>query len=310
LRLLGAAMAWPLATRAQQKTYRIGVLAASNPEAYRPPFIEALRALGYVEGKNIAIEFRAGDGTGKVLAGLAADLVKQKPDLLVAFQTPAAQAARQATSAIPIVMQSGDAVGTGLVSSLAKPGGNITGVSSATPEMGGKMLQLLRDVLPAVNRVGVLANRTDSFTRPFLEQIDIAAKSMSIETQIYMLQKPEEFPAAFDDMSRRKASAVIVQPSLPRKPAIDLALKHRLPSLSPTAQFSDSGGLLSYSASASAVMRQIAGYVDRVLKGAKPADLPVQLPSVFEMAVNLKTAKALGISIPRQVIMQADKVIE
>jgi ABC-type uncharacterized transport system substrate-binding protein len=305
------ASALPLAALAQAvRRYRIGFLVPADIAPYAVPFREAMRNLGYDEGRNLQLDIRSAQGKPELLAGLAAELVKSKVDVLVAFQTPAVQAAKQATSQIPIVMSAGDPVGTGLIASLARPGGNITGMSGTTNVLGGKMLESLREALPAANRIAVLANAADPFTKGFLEQIQSAGNAMSIEILVYMIGKTGEMSDAFARLVAQRASAVIVQPSLNRRAAIDLAFKHRLPSVSPTALFPEAGGLLSYSANVADVHRVVAGYVDRVLKGAKPADLPVQQPVKFDLGINLKTAKALGITVPPSILLRADKVIE
>ena len=307
---LGAA---PLAARAQQagKVARIGYLIPANPEPVFGYFKEGLQKLGYVEGRNIQIEFRSAEGKSERLAGLAAELVRLKVDILVAAQTPAITAAKRATSQIPIVMAgAGDPVGTGLIASLSRPGGNITGTSSTTAEVGGKLLELIREVLPSAKRVAVLVNAKDPFGKPFLEQLQTAARTIKLEISPTMIRETLELSAAFPDMVKRRTDVVIVQPSLPRKAAAELSLKHRLPAVAPSGAFPDEGGLMSYSATVSDVHRETAVYVDKILKGAKPADLPVQQPTKFELVINLKTAKALGLSIPQSVLLRADRLIE
>jgi putative ABC transport system substrate-binding protein len=311
--LLGGAAAWPLAVLAQPRGRIpvIGYLIPANPEPVFGYFKEGLQKLGYVEGRNIHIEFRSAEGKSERLAGLAAELVRLNVDILVAAQTPAITAAKQATSQIPIVMAgAGDPVGTGLIASLARPGGNITGTSSTTAEVGGKLLELFREVLPSAKRVAVLVNATDPFGKPFLEQLQTAARTIKLEISPTMIRETSELSAAFPDMVKRRTDVVIVQPSLPRKTAAELSLKHRLPAVAPSGAFPDEGGLMSYSATVSDVHRETAVYVDKILKGAKPADLPVQQPTKFELVVNLKTAKALGITIPRTILLRADRVIE
>ncbi|MGH8629993.1 MAG: ABC transporter substrate-binding protein [Burkholderiales bacterium] len=309
--LLGAAAALPAVAWAQQPNKaRLGLLVVSNPEPFLGLLREGLRSRGYVEGKSVQIEVRSAQGNADSLPGLAAELVRLQVDVLVAWQTPAVQAAKQATTRIPIVMSAGDPVGTGLIASLARPGGNITGVTGTTAAMGGKTLELIRELLPSAKRVAVLANAADPFTKPFLEQIEHAGRAVAIDIHSFRVRSVDEFNAAFSEMGKRRADAVIVQPSLPRDPAISLALKHRLPSVSATKAFPDAGGLMSYAASTTEIYRDTAVYVDKILKGAKPADLPVQQPTKFELVVNLKTAKALGISVPRSLLLRADKVIE
>ena len=305
-------VAWSFAARAQQpKLPRIGVLIPANPEPFWTNVRDSLRELGYVEGKNIRFEFRTADGKPGLLNGLAEELVRLKVDIIVASQTPAVTAARQATTEIPIVMApAGDPVGMGLISSLARPGGNITGLSSTTAELGAKTLELIHDVLPSTRRVAVLANAVDPFSRPFSELIEDGGRTLGIAIQTIKVRRVEEFDAAFAAMDKERADAVIVQPSLPRKPALDLALKHRLPAIGATPLLPREGGLMSYSGAQNDTYRRAAFYIDRILKGAKPADLPVEQPTRYELIVNLKTAKALGIAVPHTVLARADEVIE
>ena len=308
----GTAAAWPLVARAQQpKVPRIGVLLVGNREPFWSVFREGLRDLGYIEGQNILIEFRSGEGKLQILPDLAAEMVALKVDIIVASETPAVQAAKQATKEIPIVMSpSGDPVGTGLIVSLARPGGNVTGLSAAAAELAGKSLELIREILPAARRVAALADPKNPFTKPFLEQIQLAARTLGVEIQSHMVRCAEEFDAAFSEMARQQADAVIVQPTLPRKGAIDLALKHRLLAVSGNRAFADAGGLMSYAASIADRYRNSAVYVDKILKGSKPSELPVQQPTRFELVINLKTAKALGLTVPPSLLARADEVIE
>ena len=302
----------PLAGIAQKaRTTTLGVLNIVNPEPNLGFLRDALRELGYVEGKDLLIEVRSAEGKPKALAAMAAELVRMKVDVIVGLQTPAVQAAKQATATIPIVMQTaGDAVGTGLIASLARPGANVTGNSTSTAELTGKLIELIREIQPAARSVGVLANIDDAFTKPFLEHIRSAGGRTGIEIRSVMVRGPEEYDAAFSEWARAKVDAVIVQPSLIRKPAIGLAAKHRLPSVSPNLVFANDGGLLAYAANPGDMARKTAAYVDKILKGAKPADLPVELPTKFDLAVNLKTARTLGLRIPESILFRADKVIE
>ena len=311
--LLGGAAAWPLSALAQPRGRNpvIGYLIPANPEPVFGYFKEGLQKLGYVEGRNIQIEFRSAEGKSERLAGLAAELVRLNVDIIVASFTPAITAAKQATSQIPIVMAgAGDPVGTGLIASLARPGGNITGMSATTAELGGKLLELFREVRPSAKRVAVLANATDPFTKPFLEQIQTAGRTMTLEISPTMIREAGEIDAAFPDLVKRRTDVVIVQGSLPRRRAAELALKHRLPAVALNGSFPNEGGLMSYSANVADLHRETAIYVDKILKGAKPADLPVQQPTKFELVVNLKTAKALGITVPPSILLRSDRVIE
>ncbi len=306
-----AAVAWPFAAVAQRpKVRRIGALVLGNPEPFLSLLREGLRDLGYTEGQHIQIELRSAEGNPGLLPARAAELVRLKVDIIVAYQTPAVQAARHATSDIPIVMApAGDPVGTGLISSLARPGGNITGLSGTTSELGAKNLELIREIVPAAARVTVLANATDPFTKPFLDQILLAGPAVGIAVSPLMLRVSDDFDAAFSAANQQRPDALIVQPSLPRNKTVALSLKHRLPAISPSQLFAEEGGLMSYSASV-AWSREAAVYVDRLLKGAKPADLPVQQPTKYELVINLKIAKALGLTIPPTLLARADRVIE
>ena len=310
----GAIAAWPGAGWAQPgKVARIGVLVLGNPDP--GPFLTELRAglriLGYVEGQDIHLEFRSAGGNPNVLAALAAELVGLKVDIIVAFQTPTVIAAKEATNDIPIVMcPAGDPIATGLVASLSRPGGNVTGVSGATAELGAKNLELIREVLPSARRVAALANAPDPFHKPFLHYIDKAAGTLGIEFKPFLVQRPEAIDASFLEVEKWRAEAVIVQPSLPLGRAAVLAVKHRLPAISPTAPFPAAGGLMSYSADTRALIREGAVFVDKILKGRKPADLPVQQPIKFQLNVNLKTAKAIGLTVPATLLARADDVIE
>ena len=313
--IAGAAVARPLPLAAQQpKLPRIGVLLTANPEPFWSEFRAGLREHGYIEGQNIAFDFRSADGKLNLLRVLADELVRLKVDIIVASQTPAVTAARQATTEIPIVMApAGDPVATGLISSLARPGGNITGLSGTAAELGAKTLELLRDMLPSTRRVAVLATATDPFSRPFVEQIEQGGRALGIAIQTIMVRGVEELATAFAAMEKERADAVMVQGSLPRKPVLDLALKHRLPAVGGGAGgrlFTREGGLMSYSANQNDTYRRAALYIDRILKGAKPADLPVEQPTRFELVINLKTAKALGLTMPASVLTSADEVIE
>ena len=307
-----ATVAWPLAARAQQaKMPTVGILALGNPPV--EPFVKGLRdglqAVGYSEDRNIRLEIRSAGGVAGRLPELAAELVRLKVDAIVAYQTPSATAAKQATSDIPIVMAGvGDPVGTALVESLARPGGNVTGTTAGAVEVAGKLVELMREVLPSARRFAVLANETDPFTKPYLAEIDRAAGSIGLEMEPVMVRPASPLDAAFESMTTKRAEAVFIQGSLVRKDAIDLALRQPLPSLSTSNTLPRLGGLASYSAGAD--FREIAVYIDKLLKGAKPADLPVSFPTKFELIVNLKTAKALGITMPPTLLTRADEVIE
>ena len=311
----GAAAARALAAQAQQpKMPTIGALVIGNinPEQFWREFRQGLRDLGYVEGQNIRFEFRSAEGHLERLPELAAELVRLKVDIIVTWFTPTALAAKQATDKIPIVMaETGDPIGTGLVASLPRPGGNVTGIASATAELAGKSVQLIRDMLPSARRVTALANATDPFSKPFLEQIKLGGEATGTTIDTVSISNSEELEIAFASMEQDRPDAVIVQPSLPSKRAAELALKHRVPAVSVPRWFAEEqGGLMSYSARYVDLFRKAAVYVDKILKGAQPADLPVEQPTKFEFVLNLKTAKALGIEVPATLLARADMVIE
>ena len=310
--IAGGVVVWPLAARAQQASSpKLGVLLVENREPFWKLFSEGLRDFGYVDGQNVHIEFRSAGGKLSLLPELASDLVRLKVDVIIASETPAVHAAKRATTEIPIVMApSGDPVGTGLIASLSRPGGNVTGLSAATAELAGKSLELIREILPTARRVAALADPKNSFTKSFLEQINRAALVADVEIQAVMLSSPEEFETVFVGMANRDIEALIVQPTLPREPIIQLARKYRLPSVSGNRGFADAGGLMSYAGSLTDRYRNAAPYVDKILRGAKPADLPVQQPTKFELVINVKTAKALGLTIPPALLSRADHLIE
>jgi len=306
---------WPRATRAQQppKVAVVGALVIGNtdPEQFWREFRQGMRDLGYIEGQNIRYEFRSGHGELNRLPKLAAELVRLKVDVIVAWFTPAAQAAKQATHEIPIVMaDTGDPIGTGLVASLPRPGGNVTGIASVTAELAGKSVQLIRDMLPSARRVTALANATDPFAEPFLEQIQLGAEATGTTINVVRISSNEELETAFAAMDKDRPDAVIVQPSLPSKRAAELALKQRVPAVSVPRWSAEEGGLMSYSAIYPELYRRAAAYVDKILKGAQPADLPVEQPIHFELVINLRTAKALGLTVPPDLLARADEVIE
>ena len=270
-----------------------------------------MRDLGYVEGQNIRFEFRSAEGHLDRLPELAAELVRLKVDIIVTWFTPTALAAKQATPEIPIVMaETGDPIGTGLVASLPRPGGNVTGIASVTAELAGKSVQLIRDMLPSARRVTVLVNATDPFSKPFLEQIELGGKATGTAIHPIKISSGEEFETAFAAMEKDRPDAVIVQPSLPTKRAAELALQQRLPAFSVPRWFAEQGGLMSYSAIYADLFRKTAVYVDKILKGAQPADLPVEQPTRFQLVINMKTAKALGLTVPAALLARADEVIE
>ena len=308
--LLGsAAAAWPLAARAQQKVHRIGLLLVRGPEPMGP-FREALRDLGYVEGNTIQIEMRSAEGQEARLQELAAELVRSKIDVLVASLTPAALAAKAATRDIPIVMApAGEPIRTGLVASLARPGGNVSGVSGTGAKLGAKGLEVIRDILPSAHRVAVLASAKDPFSKFFVEQIQQGGRAVDFDILPALVHDDEQLDEIFSTLSRERPDGVIIQVTLPVR-AVELALKHHIPAFSHQKSLAVAGVLATYSASFAERGRKIAFYVDKMLKGANPADLPVQEPDTFELTINLKTAKALGLTISPTLLARADEVIE
>ena len=315
--LLGV-FAAPLAAEAQQaKVPRIGVLTfTQTTEAFRDGFRVGLRDHGYVEGQNIVVEWRSAQEQTDRANALAQEFVRLKVDVIVATPTQAVQAVKNATGTIPIVMApAGDPVGTGLVASLARPGGNITGVTTIAAELGGKLLELIRDLRPGVSRVAVLGGSAvmNPFAAPFLAQVQTAAGRVGVRIQHVVVRGAEDFDAAFAAMVKERAGAVILQPIYATKRAADLATKHRLPSITTginAGAFPEVGGLMSYGADPVEQYRHAAVYVDKILKGAKPADLPVEQPTKFELVINRKTAKALGITFPQSILLRADRVID
>ena len=313
-----------LAAEAQPtgKIYRIGYLAAGwgSGTAYLRPleaFRQGLRELGWVEGQNVLIEYRFAEGRLERLPGLAEELVRLKVDVIAASPTPAALAAKNATRTIPIVgMSLTEPVGVGLVASLARPGGNVTGVAYGfDTDIFGKQLELLKEVIPKVRRVAVLSNPGNSPAQPLImSSVEGAARSLGLQLQLLEARGPGEFDGAFAVMAKERAGALLLMGDpmffLHRARLADLAVKNRLPSMSTQGQWVEAGGLMSYGPSFPDLYRRAATYVDKILKGARPADLPIEQPTKFELVINLKTAQALGLTIPRSLLQRADQVIE
>lgn len=316
------AMALPVVTRAQQqaaKTYRIGYLSqgsATGAPGLLEAFRQGLHELGWIEGQNIVIEYRFAEGQVDRLPGFADELVGLKVDLIAATTTPASLAAKDATKTIPIVGISFDnPLLHGLVASLANPGGNVTGLSYGVgPEIFGKDLELFRELLPDLRRVAVLSNSTGPNHAPMIDNIRAAANSLGVQLLILDARKPDEFDAAFQAMVRERVAGLFVfgDPmfSVHRTRLADLAVKHRLPTMYTNRPHIEAGGLMCYGPNFADVWRRAATYVDKVLKGSRPADLPVEQPTKFELVINLKTAKALGITVPPTLLARADEVIE
>jgi putative ABC transport system substrate-binding protein len=309
----GAATTWPIAVCAQlqSKVPTIGVLSTGDPGLLLRFLREGLRELGYVEGRTINIEVRSGPGNVELLRLLADELVRLNVDVIVTRLTPAAQAAKAATQTIPIVMApAGAPVETGLIASISRPGGNITGLTTTSIDVAAKRFQLMHEIVPSLRRVGILANAVDPFTKHFVAEIKRSAVSLGLQIDSVLVKGTEEFGKAFAAMVNRRADAVYVQSSLSAKHAVALALAHKLPLFSSTRAVTAAGALMSYGGRRSDSYRGAPIYVDKILKGAKPADLPVQQPTRFDLVINQKTAKALNLKIPLPVLTRADAVIE
>jgi putative ABC transport system substrate-binding protein len=317
---LAGALAVSLGAEAQQpgRIYRIGFLSGISPVAARSPesFQQGLRELGWLEGQNFIIEYRYAEGRFDRLPDLMAELVRLKVDVIVAGATPVAVAAKNGTGTIPIVMFGvGDPVGLGLVESLARPGGNVTGLAfSVGLDTFGKGLALLKEALPKVRRVAVLSNPANPAHAGAIDNVRTAAGSLGVQSQLLEARGPDHFEGAFAAMARERAEAVLIVSDgmfvLHRARLADLARKNRLPSMYGVRENVEAGGLMSYGPSTAVALRRAAVFVDKILRGAKPADLPVEQPTEFELVVNLKTAKALGVAIPRSLLARADHVIE
>jgi putative tryptophan/tyrosine transport system substrate-binding protein len=315
-----AFLAAPLAAGAQPaaKVSRVGVLASSTEANFEPSvkvFREALHAAGWVEGKNLTLDVRYPGEQYARLPELAAEFVRLKVDVLATLGTPATLAAKRATTTIPIVMESlSDVVSTGLVPNLARPGGNITGVSGFAPELSGKRLELIREIFPHADQIAVLANLANPVTVPILRSTEAAAQQMGMKLRVLDVRQPAGLRAAFETMRRVHTDALILMadPLLfsERPLIIQLAARHRLPAVYETRLFPDAGGLLSYGPLPQERFQRMAAYVDRILRGARTGELPIEQPTKFEMVINLKTAKALGLMIPPSVLTRADEIIE
>ncbi len=315
-----AILAFTQPAYAQQagKVPQIGYLDAnplSKGAARREAFRQGLRELGYVEGKNIIIQWRSAEGKRGRLPALAAELVRLKVNVILSVGASTTRAAKKATSKIPIVIaQHSDPVGSGFVASLARPGGNVTGLSTLAPEVSAKQMQLLKETLPKLSRVAVLGTSTRPGNAQALREIERAAQALKVKLQYLDILDPKGIEMAFGAARKGRADAVFVLAGRiligHKRKIVKLALKSRLPAIYPFPVYVEAGGLMSYGVRRSDLFRRAATYVDKILKGAKPADLPVERPTKFDLVINLKTAKALGISFPPSILLQADKVIE
>jgi len=311
-----------LSAQAQQpkKAPRIGYLGATSVSATSDrtePFRQGLRELGYVEGKNIVIEWRSAEGKLDRLPALAAELVRLKVDIIVTSGPIPTRAAKEATVTIPIVMtQDSDPVANGFVASLARPGGNITGLSTLRPELSGKQLELLKEIVPKLSRVAVFGTSTHPGNAQSLKEVELAARGFGVKLQYLDILDPKDIETAFRAARKGRADAVLflvaggVASSGHRTQIVDLAVKSRLPVIYGVPEYVEAGGLMNYGVSFTDLDRRAATYVDKIFKGAKPADLPVEQPKKFEFVINLKTAKQIGLTIPPNVLARADKVIK
>ncbi len=322
LRTLGASLlAAPLAADAQQagNVPRIGFLSLTSPSD-RPllfdAFRQGLRELGWVEGQNIVIAYRYAEGRVDRLPGLAAELVRIKVDVIVSWGTQGVTAARNATETIPVVMIAvRDPVGIGLMASLARPGGNVTGVSGyAGLEIVAKQLELLKEIVPKIRRVAILSNPTNAYHQLAIKEVNVVARSLGVQLQLLEARGPNEFDGAFAAMAKERVGALLVLSDAMlnshRVRLADLAARSRLPAAYGVRESVEAGGLMSYGPSFLDLFRRSAAYVDKILKGAKPADLPVEQPTKFELVINLKAARSIGLTIPQQVLSRADQLIE
>jgi putative ABC transport system substrate-binding protein len=320
VRLVGAAAAWPLTAYAQPTTKmrRVGLLSpfsASDTAAWHRAFLRGLAELGWIDGKNITIEYRYAEGRNDRLPALIADLLRLKVDVIVTSVTNDTLAAKNATTDIPIVMAAaGDPVATGIIQSLARPGGNVTGLSQMNPELNGKRLELLRQIAPNVSSVAVLLNSDDPISALGWKEFQLSAQKTGVDIRSSDVHNTHDLDKALRDAASARVSALAIMPNpvfvVNLKRIADFALDNRLPSFFHLREFTDVGGLMSYGVDRNDLFRRAATYVDKILKGAHPADLPIEQPTKFELVINLKTARALGLTAPPSLLAIADDVIE
>jgi putative tryptophan/tyrosine transport system substrate-binding protein len=316
----GAAAVWPHSARAQQtaKIPRIGLLSPFAPADTAPwhqAFLRGLSDLGWVDGKNIAIEYRYSDGKNDRLPKLIADLVRLKVDIIVTAVTNDTLAAKNAAGGIPIVMAAaGDPVATGIVASLARPGGNITGLSQMNPELNGKRLELLKEIAPNISSLAVLLNPEDPISALGQNEIELPARKMKIEVHSFEVRNTPDLDKALQEATKARVDALAIMPNpvfvTNLKLIADFAIQNRLPSMFHLREYAKVGGLVSYGVDRTDLFRRAATFVDKILKGANPADLPIEQPTKFELTINLKTAKALGLTVPPKLLLTADEVID
>ena len=315
----GAAAAWPLAARAQQagKLPIIGILGSGTPGTqgqWYAGFVQRLRELGWTEGRNVALEYRWAEGRSDRAAEIAAEFVRLKVDIIVTSGNSAIVAAKQATSVIPIVFAiAGDAVGTGLVDSLARPGGNLTGLSAMGTDTAGKRLELLRELLPGLRRLALLANVSSAYAALEMREIEAMARTFGLDPITLEIRRAEDIAPAIESLKIRAQALYVVTDTLAnvqRTRINSVALAARLPTMHGVREYVEAGGLMSYGASFSDAWRRAANFVDKILRGAKPGDLPIEQPTKFELVINLVTARALGLTVPASLLARADEVIE
>jgi putative ABC transport system substrate-binding protein len=315
----GAAAAWPFAASAQQtgRVPTIGFLGSATPATqgqWVAAFVQRLRELGWVEGHNLTIDYRWAEGRSERFAEIAAEIVRLKVNVIVTVTTPAALAAKQATSVIPIVFAAaGDPVGTGLVASLARPGGNVTGLSNLISDTGGKKLQLLREIVPDLGRLAIMANVSNPAVVLELDDAQAAARTLGLEVAISEVRRVEDIASAFDALKGRADALYVCADPLMYTNRIrinTLALSVRLPTMHGIREYVEAGGLMSYGANIADLFRRNAEYVDKILRGAKPSDIPVEQPTKFDLVINLTTARALDLTVPPTLLARADEVIE
>lgn len=318
--LCGAAVAWPFAASAQQPrkiprlcflTFDPGTLESTRFK----PFFQALRDLGYVDGQTITIDYLSADGQGERFPVLAAECLRLKADIIVVTTTPAAKAAKNATGTIPIVMYPlGDPVVTGLVASLNRPGGNVTGLTFMASGLAAKRLELLKEAVPKISRVLVLSYRVDPIAAPQLKELEVAADSLGVKLLVRDIRTADDIPAAFDVGARKGVEGVLTTAesifAAEGKRVVQLAIEHRLPGLYPYRLMADAGGLMAFDSYTISFQALTATYVDKILKGANPSDLPVEQPTKFELIINMRTARELGLTIPPSLLVRADQLIE
>jgi putative ABC transport system substrate-binding protein len=317
--LLGTAAAWPLAARAQQagKLPTIGLLNATTPAAQSQltaAFVQRLRELGWIEGRTVAIEYRWAEGRSERFAQFAAEFVRLKVDVILTHNTPPVLAAKQATSIIPIVFATAaDPVGTGVIASLAQPGGNVTGLSSQTTDLAGKRIELLREVVPGLRRLAILANPDNSYVASEVRESQAAARTLGLEVDLFEIRQAQDIARVFEGIKgHAEALNILPDPLLftHRLRINTLALGARLPTMHTLREYVEASGLISYGPNWPDQWRRAADYIDKILRGAKPADIPVEQPTKFDLIINLTTAKALGLTIPEPFLLRANELIE